>query len=84
MNHRQDKRILENLKLDFKRHFFSENEYKKASFWRHFVFIHSKIGNVKMKSIKVMPGDIQLIIKLKWIKMDYWKSIKVMIKSFSE
>ena len=33
-----------------------------------------------MKSIKVMLGVIQLIIKLKWIKMDDWKSIKVVIK----
>ena len=58
MNHRQDKRILENLKLDFKRHFFSENVYKKANFWGHFVFIHYKIGNIKMKSIKIMLGVV--------------------------
>ena len=48
------------------------------------MFIHYKMGNVKMKSIKVMLGVIQLIIKLKLIKMDDWKSIKVMIKSCRE
>ena len=37
-----------------------------------------------MKSIKVMLGVIQLIIKLKLIKMDDCKSIKVMIKSCRE
>ena len=37
-----------------------------------------------MKSIKVMLGVIQLIMKLKLIKMDDWKSIKVMIKSSRE
>ena len=32
-----------------------------------------------MKSIKVMLGVIQFIIKLKLIKMDDWKSINVML-----